>query len=152
MGYFRAFLIVAGMGTNFLALGWAALIFGDAGVLGEAAIVAADDALVGLILALLALAGNVVLGLVMLIGRSGRRQAAVVRSAARTITCPRCGATGLLTSIRFCSNCGLERSDPTTTGTPTVLEVADGDYCPRCRERNRTGERFCRHCGFQLRR
>lgn len=30
----------------------------------------------------------------------------------QTITCPRCGTSGLPTSIRFCPNCGLQRTEP----------------------------------------
>jgi hypothetical protein len=73
MGCLRSLTIMGTIVCNFLALGWMALVLGTAKTLGNAVLVAEDDAIVGLILLVIALLGNALLALMLLIGRRSRR-------------------------------------------------------------------------------
>jgi hypothetical protein len=73
MGCLRSLTIVGTILCNFLAMGWMALVLGTANTLGNAALVSKDDAIVGFILLVIALFGNALLSLLLLIGRRARR-------------------------------------------------------------------------------
>lgn len=82
MGCFRRVFLVGTVIVQLAAFAWALIVFGSAGVLGGAALIAAEDALVGFILA--AVAAVLTLIQVIVLWRGGRaRQRMVVELAQR---------------------------------------------------------------------
>ncbi|MFL5762280.1 MAG: hypothetical protein ACJ789_21480 [Thermomicrobiales bacterium] len=75
MGCLRSLIISASIFVNFLAMGWLILVLITAKTLGNAALVAKNDAIAGLLLLLIAFAGNALLALLLLLGRRSRRKA-----------------------------------------------------------------------------
>ncbi len=77
MGCLRRLFLVGTVIVQFAAFIWALVVFGSAGVLGGAAVIAAEDALVGFILAAAAAALTLIQVIVLWRGgRTRRRMAA----------------------------------------------------------------------------
>jgi membrane protein DedA with SNARE-associated domain len=74
MGCLRPLTIVGTISCNFLAMGWMVLVLLMGKTLGNAALIAKDDALFGLVLLVIALFGNALLALLLLLGRRSRRK------------------------------------------------------------------------------
>jgi hypothetical protein len=74
MGCLRSLTIVGTISCNFLALGWMALVLLMGKTLGNAALIAKDDALLGLVLLVIAFFGNALLALLLLVGRRTRKK------------------------------------------------------------------------------
>ena len=75
MGCLRSLTIVGTISCNFLALGWMVLVLLMGKTLGNAALIAKDDALFGLVLLVIAFFGNALLSFLLLIGHRSRRKA-----------------------------------------------------------------------------
>lgn len=77
MGCLRRLFLIGTIIVQFAAFGWALIVFGSAGVLGGAALVAAEDALVGFILAAVAAVLTLIQVIVLWRGGRARRRMAV---------------------------------------------------------------------------
>ena len=121
MGCLRRLLVVGVVCLQLAIFALTLLVLGSAGVLGKAAIVSADDAMILFFLNAAALAGTMVLAVALWLGGRARhrqaRELATLRSGVpsgavepgrQTVRCPRCGTDSLL-SVPSCRTCGLER-------------------------------------------
>lgn len=80
MGCLRRLFLVGTVLIQLAAFVWALIVFGSAGVLGGAAVISADDALVGFILAAVAAALTLIQVIVLWQGGRVRRRMAAVLS------------------------------------------------------------------------
>jgi hypothetical protein len=71
MGCLRRTIIVAMIALNMVAMGWMLLVLSLGGIWGDVVILSANDALVGAILLIVGMLGNILLGMLL---RKGRRR------------------------------------------------------------------------------